>query len=858
MALLFTDIVGSTAMLHDLGEVYGDVLDEHDRLLRQVWREHGGIEVDNEGDAFFVVFDDHERAVAAAADVVRRSRAHTWPGGADVRIRVSLHSGEPRVRGTRYWGVDVNYAARLCRTAHGGQVIVSAALRSVVPDLPVESLGEHGVKDFPTPRELFHLVVDGSVPDDFPPPQTPNVVRSNLPTVANPIFGRDDMVADLADRVGRQDVRAITVTGPGGVGKTRLALAVGEQVAGTGTAVLFVELAGVLDLEAATQAAADAVGVPSGVPDLRAAVARHLADEPTLLILDNAEHLPELPELVRDLLTHTSRLWLLVTSQAPLHVRGEQVVPLQPLELPAPRLGDAAEIAASPAVRMFVSLAAAQHPDFRLTQANAAEIGELVRAVEGVPLALELAAARAPVIGVPRLTAALAGDDEALGRGPRDLPPRQRGLSAALAWTISLLSDRERTVFAGLGAFAGAWSVDWAEHLFASEIEPAETWEVLVRLTEVSLVTQRGDGRFSMAERVRRQARQLLTASGREAHWRRRHAHLLVHEVAGTTADILFDWDRLVADVEDAVDEVLHAADWAANHDPDTLRELLAAFTIPLSECVGLVALRELAQVVDDERACLNREDALFGLAKARLLSLAADTLAHRVDLVGSIIECLEVHGTVEDLVLAAEFQFDGLLFSGAVGDAERLARGLLDRPAVAADPRLRVLVSRWLVTLYLETGNGGEAEALLDSIEAEGAVLPEQEAHTAHLRGDAALESQRYREALGWYARALRGSPETGFLWSVWTVQSMAACWAAAGFHETAVELLEAVRATHRKRIGTELVVPVALRGLVEAPYEKLSPESLAYARGRGAQLDYPAWRLRALELADELSVSG
>ena len=845
VALLFTDIEGSTALLHGLGDAYGDLLDEHDRVLRGIWAQFGGVEVDNEGDAFFVAFASHENAVNAAAEVVHLCREQSWPGGADLRIRVALHSGEPRVRQQRYWGADVHYAARLCSASSGGQVILSTAMRSAVPDIEVESLGEHRVKDFPTPRELFHLVVDGSRSSDFPAPRTLSQVRSNLPTVPGPIIGREDVVAELAGRLTGQGHRLMTVTGPGGIGKTRLALAVGERLAADGTGVLLVELAGAQDLDGALMAVADACGLPPGAADVRQAVVQSLRGQALVLILDNAEHLPDIAAVVGDLHAHAHDVRMLVTSQVPLHVRGEQVIPLAPLAVPA-------------AVELFVRLVEAQHPEFRLTEENAPEVAELCRAVDGMPLALELAAARAPVVGVARLVAGLAEDDNALGRGPRDLPDRQRGLSAALEWTVSLLTEQERVVFAGLGAFAGAWTLEWAELLFEGEIAASDTWEALIRLTEVSLVQQRGDGRFTMPERVRRHAREVLSASGDESHWHLRHAELLIQHVAGSTAEILYDWERLVADVEDAIDEILHATHWAAAENPETLRELLAAFTIPLSECVGLGALRQMASLVDDGgRGCHSREDALFRLAQARLLSLATDTLPQRVDLVGSILDYLEVHGTVEDVVLAAEFHYDGLRFSGAFDQAQRLIERLLARSDVAADPRLTALVTLWRVNLELELGHGAEAERLLESLEASGSVLPEQDSHTAHLRGDAAMESGRHVDAIRWYARSLESSPVSGYLWSVWTVQSMAAGWAELGADGTAVELLEAVAATYRERMGADVIVPPSLRPGLKAPYERLSSDQVAQARRRGEALDYPAWRDRALELAAELAAS-
>ena len=223
VALLFTDVEGSTALLHELGAAYGEVLDTHDRILRGVWEEFAGVEVDNEGDSFFVVFADHARAVDAVGVAQRRLASEAWPAAAKVRVRMGLHSGEPAIRGQKYWGVDVHYAARLGSAAHGGQVLLSADMRTQVPDAATESLGRHGVKDFPIARELFHLVVDGSNAADFPPPRTQSSTRSNLPTIYAPIIGRDDVLSDLRTRLTGRD-HLVTLVGPGDVGKTRTAV----------------------------------------------------------------------------------------------------------------------------------------------------------------------------------------------------------------------------------------------------------------------------------------------------------------------------------------------------------------------------------------------------------------------------------------------------------------------------------------------------------------------------------------------------------------------------------------------------------------------------------------------------------
>lgn len=854
LALLCTKVEGSIGLSQELGDVYLDLLDAHDRTLRAVWAEFAGVEVETNDAAFFVVFTDHPAATMAAAEVVRRCRAQSWPGGVKLQVRIALHSGTPRVRGRRYWGVDVHYAARLCSAGHGGQVILSAAMRAEMQSIDVDSLGEHRLKDFAAPREIFHLVVDGSRASHFPRPRTLSLAHSNLPTVPSPIIGRDDVVSEVVARLTEDRIRLITITGPGGVGKTRVALAVGEQLsASTEAGIVFVPLAGVQDLAGATLALAEACGFPARVVDVRGMILEHLGDLPWVLIFDNAEHLTDLAGLLGALMTQAPGVRALVTSQVPLHLRGEHLLRLAPLDVPPVEQRDPAAIMATSSVELFVNLVRSQHPDFPLTEEAMEAVGDLCRTLDGLPLALELAASRAPVVGIERLAAALKRDEQMLGTGAGELPDRQRGLHAALTWTVSLLSDQERLVFVGLGAFAGPWQLDWAEVLFDGELDPAETWDALIRLSEASLVSHTVDGRFTMAERVRQHARGLLAASGRERHWRRRHAELLARSLAGSPADILYDWHRLVADAEEIVEEVLQAANWTAIHDHDALRELLTAYTVPLSECVGLASLRDLMSVVEDARPFRSRADALFGLAQMRLMSLAEETLALRISLGAAIFECLETHGTVEDLVHAGWFQIDGLKFGGAIDQAEQFARDLLARPEVAADERLRALVAALLVELQLEADKVEEAKQLLESLESSGMLVADSEQHIASLHGDLAFTREDFIGAISWYARALRAMPANAFHGAAYTVQTMAVCWAQVGADDAAVELLDAVRASFRTRTGLDIPVRPAIRDLIDLPYERLDSETLAVVRRRARVLDYVGWRALALELASE-----
>src|SRR3954452_1409273 len=243
VTLLFTDIEGSTRLLHEIGELYGEVLAEHHRLLREVWAARGGVEVDTEGDAFFVAFPEARSALSAASAAQEALAAHAWPHGGPVRVRMGVHTGAPQIRDGTYWGVDVHYAARLCSAAHGGQVLVSASTRALADDVAAEDLGEHAVKDFPAARKLYHLTVAGRTSADFPPPRTLDTVRTNLPSVATPLVGRDRELATLRECL-TGDLRLLTLTGVGGSGKTRLALASGAELLGRfADGVFFVSLA---------------------------------------------------------------------------------------------------------------------------------------------------------------------------------------------------------------------------------------------------------------------------------------------------------------------------------------------------------------------------------------------------------------------------------------------------------------------------------------------------------------------------------------------------------------------------------------------------------------------------------------
>jgi predicted ATPase/class 3 adenylate cyclase len=854
VALLFTDIEGSTALLLGLGDAYGDVLAQHDEIMRSAWSNHGGVEVDNEGDSFFVVFDEPARAVAAAHEVQTRIAQSTWPDGADVRVRMGLHAGRPHVHGRRYWGIDVNYAARLCSAAHGGQVLMSASMKAEVPAQPVESLGEHGLKDFATPRELFHVVIDGSQRRDFPPPRTLTLVRTNLPSLATPIVGRDAEISELSGRL--MGSRLVTLVGRGGVGKTRTAIACAERLASEfGDGVTFVALASADNAESALTVISDAVAAPrlASVEPI-AGLIGHLRDRHVLLVLDNTEHLPDLGPGIAALLDGAGQLHLLVTSQAPLGIRGESVMRLEPLRVPAQRSHRASDVGGEPAAELFVERVRSKDASFQVTDDNAEAVARLCVALEGMPLALELAAARAPVLGVQRLVQALERDPDALGEGPSDLPTRQRGLRAALEWTVSLLDDRQRDVFAGLAAFAAAWTLDEAEQMFVGEYLPEETWDALSRLVDLSLVTPRGDGRFTMAERVRRHAVELLATCGREDERRRRHADLMADAMDRYGRLLHPDFFRVMANVEDAVEETIHALAWASEQDKELHRRLVAMSALPFSQ-VGRMHVLAEDVLSFSPGGCLDRTDGYLLLAQSLVHGMGNHDPAATRDAASAAADCLRQHGSGADRLVHLTRLVSALLGCDQLAEASRLLGEARAYAAGMSEPGWVDVVDGLGLQLKLFVHDLDGAERQLDLIAAGPSRTDWGTTVVETYRADIAFEKGDFRAAVEWYTAALIRVPESNLDTALFQVQGVSAAFAGLGHDEHALELLAGMKHVYRSRTGQPIsLVLRAYVAVIEGARSRLTREQLEGATARGDRMTYDSLRARTLELAKEL----
>jgi predicted ATPase/class 3 adenylate cyclase len=532
VTFLFTDIEGSTALLGRLGNRYADLQAAYRGLLRAGFAAHGGVEVDTQGDAFFVAFRSARAAVAAAVAAQRAVAEHPWPDNAMLRTRMALHTGEA-IRGREgYVGMDVHRAARICAAGHGGQVLLSESTRALVAhDLPdgigLRDLGEHRLKDLAQPQRLFQLIVPG-LPADFPPLRSLGAFPNNLPRLLTSFVGRDRELADVNRLMSRSFL--LTLTGPGGSGKTRLAIQVAaDALEQFKDGVWLVELGALADPDLITQAAASVVGVRevAGRP-LEESLLDHLRPKHLLLILDNCEHLvAACARFAGDILRACPQVRILTTSREALGITGELAYPVPSLFVPDLRTASAEEVAASDAVRLFEERATFSRPEFRLGPGNVAAVAQVCHRLDGIPLAIELAAARVKVLSVEELAARLDDRFRLLTGGSRTALPRHQTLQAAIDWSHALLTAAEQALFRRLCVFAGGFSLDAAEAVCAGDEVAADgVLDLLVRLVEKSLINaemQAGGTRYRMLETMRQYARDRLLESGEGAAVRARH-----------------------------------------------------------------------------------------------------------------------------------------------------------------------------------------------------------------------------------------------------------------------------------------------------------------------------------------------
>ena len=533
VTFLFTDIEGSTRLLEELGDAYRGVQNDHDRILRAAIADAEGVEVRTEGDAFFVVFRTPGQGLRAAVAAQRGLAGHAWPNGRSVRARMGLHTGEGVLGGDDYLGLDVNRAARIGATGHGGQIVLSEPTRAMVehalPDgVTIRPLGSHRLKDLAHAEHLYDLVIEG-LPETFPPLRTLEVPTS-LPGATTSFVGRERDIATARDLLSTN--RLLTLTGPGGTGKTRLAVRVAtDSAADFPDGVWFVDLSPVVDPGRVIPEIAATLGIREGGWErpIHESLEDHLRERTLLLVLDNFEQILDAANEVARLLAAAPGLTVLVTSRAPLRVRGEQSMPLAPLDLPQEQeRANPATVMRNDAVVLFAQRAAAVAPDFALTDENVGQVAEICARLDGLPLALELAASRAAVLTPSAMLDRFERGTTLTTSGPRDAPARQRTLRSTIGWSYDLLQEDERVLFRRLAVMAGGATESSAAAVCRSDGEgPADILECLSSLVESSLVQPNrtgADPRFGMLRTIREFGLERLDAEDDRAAIERRHA----------------------------------------------------------------------------------------------------------------------------------------------------------------------------------------------------------------------------------------------------------------------------------------------------------------------------------------------
>lgn len=635
--MLFTDIEGSTRLARALGASWAGVLADHHALVGGAIATEGGFIEGTAGDAFFAAFHDAAAGARAAVGALRALRAHDWPQDVDeLRVRMGLHVGYVERRANGYVGLEVHRAARVGAAAHGGQLLLTGAARAPAEDaVVVEPLGLHRLKDFPTPEELFCAVIDGHGASAFPAPRTEELRQTNLPAGLPPLVGREADLERVRGALTSDRERLVTLTGRGGVGKTSLALAAATEMLDQHRGgVWLVRLAGVSspgEVLATVASSVGAEGEPEDSP-LLALTTRLRGRGPTLLVLDSMEHLLAAATELVALLDGLPDLRLLVTSQAPLRLAGERCVPVDSL-------------ADEAALTLMERVASRRGAPLSAKDADRAALLEVAHLLDGVPLALELAAARLALLSPAQLLERLRRSSDVLKDAGSGRPERQRSLRATVEWTLGLLEDAPRELFMRLGVFAGPVELEEVELVAGGD--GLDVVEALAGLLDVALVrrVESGDGRirFGMPEALWQIAASGLDGSQDGQRWRRAHAqrqHDLVWPVRMWWVSEAAYRAAVVADLETAA-----ALRWAQESDDALAAPLGVAQASLLIRCGrvrdGRAALEPLLErpsgdpAVDDFASVLNAgaldiagrfDDARS--AADRVIATAADPVA--------------------------------------------------------------------------------------------------------------------------------------------------------------------------------------------------------------------------------------
>ena len=772
VTFLFTDIEGSTRLLHSLGPRFPVLLERHNEVLRSCWREHDGLEVATEGDAFFVVFNDAGRALAAAASAQQALAAESWPEGIRVRVRIGIHTGQGVRGGDNYVGLDVHRAARIAAAAHGGQVLTSDATtglagRTLPEGTHLRDLGRHRLKDLPEPEHIYQLVISDTS-DAFPAIRSLDAQPTNLPTPATPLIGREAEVGRVRELL--TTARLVTMTGPGGTGKSSLALAVAHSVRERFPDGVFVSwLASTTD----PQLLASAIGAPLGIQEsgdrpASETLLEHLRPRSMLVLLDNFEQVTSGAGYLAEMLLAAPGLRLLVTSQTRLRLVEEQAFEVPPLPLPDPG-ADVGELVDNPGVRLFEARVRALRPDFSVGAAEAPAVAAIIARLDGLPLAIELAAARMRVLTPEAFLARLDRRLALLTGGGADRPTRHQTMRATLDWSYELLQADAQELFARLSIFRGGFNLDGAEAM--SAVEPrlaADAIDALTTLVEHSLVRSEhveGQLHFSLLETIREYAFERLGTSGRADAIAAAHARLFraLAESLGPVVT-LSDGAEQMGVLERETDNIRAALRWTLDHEPaDAGLRLVAALWRYWHLRGYLVEAREwTAEALQAERPWSGATMARALLADGSLAYWQADTATATA----RYAQALEQARRTDDHAVLAEVLFDHAFMLTAEGRSdealELLAESETHFRSVGDNPGLgRVAFGRCFATALLGRIEDAVewAEQALATFSRTGDLYWEGTAHHAlgqcyRLSGRPAQAEESYRSALDLLSR--------------------------------------------------------------------------------------------------------
>jgi predicted ATPase/class 3 adenylate cyclase len=587
VTLLFTDIEGSTQHWEEQRAAMSEALRKHDELIRSAVEANGGHVFKTVGDAFYAVFARPSDAAAAAAAAQRAITAQDWSAVGKLAVRIALHSGNAEERGGDYFGPPVNRAARLLAVAHGGQVVVSGAtaqlLRGVMPEqIELRDLGEHRLKDLVEPEHVWQLVAPG-LPEAFPPLRSLESLPNNLPRRLTPLIGREDVIAEIEPLVLERPL--MTLVGTGGIGKTRVALQVGADLLdGSGDGVWLVELATLSDPASVVNTIASTFGLREQAErPMLEVLLQYLRPRNLLLILDTCEHLIEEVARVADAILHAaSQVRLLATSREPLRIAGEYIYRLPSLGVP-PENGSlvAEEALRYGSVALFAERATASDAKFKLTDESVPIVAEICRRLDGIALAIELAAARVRMLPPRQLAQKLDERFRVLTGGSRTALPRQQTMRALIDWSYDLLSEQEQKLFRRVAIFAGGWTLEAAEAVVTDEtLDALDVFDLLSSLSEKSLVVAEAQEipRYRLLESMRAFALEKLEQNGELDAMARRHAQWaadLADRVEEATRTV--PTSRWVAEYVPEFDNARSAVHWALEHGEVVLAARIAA-----------------------------------------------------------------------------------------------------------------------------------------------------------------------------------------------------------------------------------------------------------------------------------------